>query len=37
MMSNRTMQKPCGASELLEAVTQTLDSTKPPPPDDLWA
>ena len=34
--ANRTMQKPYGASELLEAVTQTLDSTKAPPPDDLW-
>ncbi len=34
--ANRTMQKPYGASELLEAVTQTLDSTKVPPPGDLW-
>jgi len=32
----RTMQKPYGASELLEAVTQTLDSTSEPPPGDLW-
>ena len=35
--ANRTMQKPYGASELLEAVTQTLDPPPtPPPPDDLW-
>jgi CheY-like chemotaxis protein len=34
--ANRTLQKPYGASELLEAVTQTLDSTSEPPPGDLW-
>ncbi len=34
--ANRTLQKPYGASELLEAVTQTLESTKAPPPEDLW-
>ncbi len=33
---NRTMRKPYEAAELLEAVTQTLDSTKAPPPEDLW-
>ncbi len=34
--AHRTLQKPYGASELLEAVTQTLDSTSEPPPGDLW-
>ena len=34
--ANRTMQKPYGADELLEAVTQTLDITSEAPPDDLW-
>ena len=34
--ASRTMQKPYGATELLEAVTQTLESTNVSPPDDLW-
>ncbi len=35
--ANRTMQKPYDVTELLEAVTLTLDISSEPPPDDLWA
>jgi CheY-like chemotaxis protein len=33
--ASRTLQKPYAPPELLEAVTQTLDPSVPPP-DDLW-
>ncbi len=34
--ATRTLEKPYEPAELLQAVTETLESTFVPPPDDLW-